>query len=359
MTMCRAFRRAPAGACALFIASLLYLPLQTQAANPAPVALRANSVPSFFALTHNRPRKCGPDTAPVPAPPGWRETSRACAWKGLLQMRRWEALPVNGPAACAGRPAQWWAWARPRFGIAPPANGTAWRASWRAHSLASEAGPTRRIAIIEAGDGSAPVATEWSWTPSPRHATRAWQESQWKLLAGAAARLRPPERQDGFAPAAAQLGRAWEQNLNGRAGLVARDGWLWRADGACLRMVAPEPGEAQLHLPYSPEDTRIEQRAAMQVQLARRYPNASWPIPFRLLAPAPGSTRRGAIYEALWNDSALLTGQLWIPAKDDSGTLRARIELPPPAGADNAALVRTVEHELAGVAATWRAQHER
>jgi hypothetical protein len=119
-----------------------------------------------------------------------------------------------------------------------------------------------------------------------------------------------------------------------------------------------------LNLPYVLDDSRMEQRAAMQLQLARRYPKATWLTPFSLV-PRPPNVRSGAKYYALWQEDGVVKGQLWIPTKDQGSLLRARIttSLPgAPAGARDPQLIsrvrQVVQRELAALAARWTYEHE-
>lgn len=132
-----------------------------------------------------------------------------------------------------------------------------------------------------------------------------------------------------------------------------------------MRMETVGISQAQLHIPYSKDDGRLEQRAAMQVRLARTYPHATWLTPFRLL-PLPGSVGRGgAKYEAIWLENATVKGQVWMPSKADGAILRARIVVALPAKksseADAAAIdaiARAVDRELIGLATIWTLDHE-
>ena len=334
------------------------------AAKPA-LPVRAAAAPAadvmgdLRLLAQQRPKRCGADE-PAQQAPGWRATAVECAWQGRLQMRRWSALPAAGNA-CVSRAALWWQWQQARTGIAAPA---AWDAAWPAQGLSGISSGRQRLAVIEKSAGGAWTASDWTWNPSPRAATRQWQMSRWELLATATAKLRPAVRGAAGAEAVA-LRTAWEANLRGRAGEMLADAWLWESNGLCMRMETAGLSQAQLHLPYSRDEVRHEQRAAMQLQLARRFPRATWLTPFRLVSTPAANKDGGAKYEAIWLEDGLVKGQLWMPTKTDGAIVRARIVAvfpvepggrpPGPAVANRRA---AIERELAGLAAIWEAEHE-
>ena len=111
--------------------------------------------------------------------PGWRVERTECAWQNRLQVRRWSADASMLPGDCISPQARWWAWAR---GDQP----LAWRTAWTARSLDDESGAEKRIVMMRRSAGGEWQATEWRWKPSPRAATRRWQEGRWKLLAALA-----------------------------------------------------------------------------------------------------------------------------------------------------------------------------
>lgn len=363
MTPCPAARltyQAIGGAAAL-LSILLALQQSAGAAPPSRSAEPARPVPGFFELARQKPRKCPEEEAAASAPPGWRQRPAVCAWQGRLRMRRWEAGPAAAPGSCVSAPAQWWAWQGKRLGIAGAPGALAWRAAWRAQYQSGDQNGRRHIAIVEAGAGASWVATEWSWAPSPRPATRDWQEQRWKLLAKAGARLKPADGREDLSGGVAQLRRAWEKNLDGRTGEIAADGWVWQSGASCMRLIPLEPAEVQLRLPYAREDARAEQRAAMQIQLARRYPDATWPLPFRLLELPGAGAGSGAKYAAIRLDKTAVTGQLWIPVKSGDATVRAAIQvaLPSPRAGAAALISRVIDKELTGIARIWSADYER
>jgi hypothetical protein len=184
------------------------------------------------------------------------------------------------------------------------------------------------------------------------------------MLAALAGGLNQPADGGAVPRETRMLQAAWEKNLGSRAGEVGGEFWRWKADGLCLRTDPVEPGQQLFHIPYSAQDSRLEQRSAMQLQLARRYPKAEWLTPFRLI-PAPAQARSGAKFEAVWIENAELKGQLWIPTRGEGPVVRLRVNTSLPAqpgGQPNPAVVarasQTVERELAALANRWAAEHE-
>lgn len=308
----------------------------------------------FAALAQNRPRPCSGADLPGAPPAGWRLERDECAWQDRLHVRRWMAAAGKLPGDCISPQARWWAWAR---GERP----LAWRAAWTARSLDDESGAEKRIVMLRRGAGGEWQGTEWRWQPSLRAATRHWQEARWKLLAALADGVNQPAAPVADARQSALLEAAWEENLGTRPGEIAGQLWRWSGDGLCLRSDPVGLGRQQFHLPYSVDDSRLEQRAAMQLQLARRYPQARWLTPFRLVAAPPNAgTGTGAQFYAVWIDNGELKGQLWMPTKGDGPVVRLRIVASVP-GASPAALARagqSVEHELAALASRWAARHD-
>lgn len=315
-------------------------------------AVTPDLVADFAALAQNRPRPCSGGELPGAPPAGWRVERTECAWQDRLRIRRWSANASMLPGDCISPQARWWAWAR---GDRP----LAWRTAWTARSLDDETGPEKRIVMIRHSAGGEWQATEWRWNPSPRAATRRWQEGRWKLLVALADGVNQPAAPVPGAPETALLEAVWENNLGTRPGEIAGALWRWTGDGWCLRSDPVGLGQQQFHLPYAVDDTRLEQRAAMQLQLARRYPKAQWLTPFRLVA-APLNAKRGAQFYAVWTENHELKGQLWMPTKGDGPVVRLRV-VASVQGASPAALARagqTIEHELAALASRWAAQHD-
>ncbi len=343
----------------VLIAALLALPVSAVAAPKARKKQQAETV-DFARLAQQRPRPCAPDAGVVAGPTGWNDLPAMCVWQGRLQMRRWQAS--MNPDACVSRPAAWLAWQRPRIGVPAMAPGAAWHSAWKSH-FASGPGDDglERIATVEMREPGVWTATEWTWSPSPRAATRAWQQGRWTLIAQAASKVRASA-----ASPATPLRNAWERNLNGRAGEIASDAWRWNSDGKCLRMTQLSDARAPLPLPHAREDARLEQRAAMQIQLARRYPGATFLMPFKLLDAPASAPRSGATYATIWTERASLTGQLWIPQKSDDPPIRAQVSTALPARyetpsglAASSGALRAIERELTGIAHVWSAGHER
>jgi hypothetical protein len=155
-----------------------------------------------------------------------------------------------------------------------------------------------------------------------------------------------------------------EANVGARPAQLGGELLRWQSDGLCMQATASAPGPQQLQLPYSAEDSRQEQRSAMQLQLARRYPKANWLSPFGLV-PAPRPPRGGAKFYAVWVEGEVLTGQLWIPTKGDGPLVRLRITAPlpprlaPAATPDALAQPKQVfERELMSLASRWAAAYE-
>ncbi|HEU4376700.1 MAG TPA: hypothetical protein VFS02_24605 [Telluria sp.] len=305
----------------------------------------------FNALAQNRPRPCGDADTPGAPPARWQLDRTECAWQDRLMVRRWSATGSMLPGDCISPQARWWAWGR---GSKP----LAWRTAWTARSVGDGSGEEKRIVMIRRDSGGEWHAAEWRWKPSPRAATRRWQEGRWKLLE----ELADAVNHDTVAPLAAETGllqSVWEGNLGTRPGEITGDLWRWQVEGLCLRSDPVGLGPQQFHLPYSVDDTRLEQRAAMQLQLARRYPKATWLTPFRLV-PAAAGAQGGAQFQAVWVENGELKGQLWMPTKGNGPVVRLRI-VASVRGASPAAVARAgqvIEHELAALAASWAARHE-
>jgi hypothetical protein len=233
-----------------------------------------------------------------------------------------------------------------------------WREGAVAASFSYAEGLNRAIIALwrtPAGDWS---AAHWYWRPSEKAATRAWQARQWaRIEAGAA----PPEQR--LSDSAAPLMATWLALTSDSPSAIDKGQWIWQLGDACLRMRTADISQAQLTLPYSRDDTRLEQRAAMQVQLARKIPGATWVRPFTLISASPDGARSGAKFMAVWIDAQYLHGQVWIPQKDSSDIARARISTALPAGtradpARSGALARLVEEQLVRFAHLWEKTYE-
>lgn len=278
-------------------------------------------------------------------------------------MRRWSGQGGLSAASCVSAQAHWWAWARaggPAVASAP----RAWRTNWTAQSVVDESGPEKRIVIVRRQANGEWSATEWRWNPSPRAATRRWQQGRWHLLAARAVQFRQAS-EPAYGPKEARMLRTvLEANLGARIGEIGSHTWQWKADELCLQVDAVGLGQPLMQLPYSVDDSRLEQRAAMQLQLARRYPKATWLSSFSLV-PAPPHARGGAKFYALWLENAVLKGQLWIPTKGGGPLVRLRITAalpvaagssPDPVAIEHARLV--VQRELMALAGRWTDSHD-
>jgi len=281
------------------------------------------------------------------APPGWRELPSLCAWQGRLRLRRWvaDAAPASD---CVSAAAQWWGWERQRLSASAPV----WRRGWRAGAMQAASADGQALAAQGRDDDGAWQAREWRWSDTAAPATRSWETARWNALATVVAVA--PVHVPGPVDAAAT--DAWQRQLAGRAGESGDNALQWLAQGRCLRLksrLAPEPA---FRLASARADARLEQRAAMQLQLARSYPAARWLRPFHLVEGLPADTTQ-AYYGAVWQDQFGVAGQLWVPAPGAAVPLRLRITSAPPVGADSSALAALVDAELAGLARQLAAGH--
>lgn len=349
------------GAALFFLALCLQLPAAALALASSPNAPSAprDLAKNFAELAQQRPWTCASQDTPATPATGWQAEPAMCAWQDRLQMRRWSGQGGTQPGACVSAQAQWWTWARGR-GSTPAGQPQGWRSAWHAQSLYDANGVAKRIVIIQdAADGQW-SATEWRWNPSPRMATRNWQAGRWALLVARAAQLQQLAEAQSGSRAASMSRSILEGNLGIRAGEIGSNSWKWQADGLCLRVDAVGLDKQQPQLPYSVDDSRLEQRAAMQLQLARRYPKATWLTTFRLVPAAP-RVSSGAKFYAIWFDNTELKGQLWIPTKGDGPLVRIRIDTALPGKAGTPALARAadiIEHELTMLATRWAYEHE-
>ena len=341
-------------------ALLLAPPSPAKALHKSPAAAGADPADDFHTLAQQRPWTCAEPGSAPPIPTGWSGGAAQCAWQNRLRMRQWTGPGGAASGQCLSAQAHWWAWARRDVPAAP----AAWRTQWTSQSLADERGQEKRIVIIHRLANEAWSVTEWRWNPSPRVDTRRWQEGRWKLLAARAAQRHVPAQAAQGPREARMLRSVLEANLKQRPSDVGPDTWRWQAAGMCLNVDAIGLGQQIMQLPYASVDSRMEQRAAMQLQLARRYPKAAWLVDFALVPAAP-KARGGAKFHAVWIEDAVLKGQLWIPTKGDGPLIRVRLTstLPKAAGGapDPAAVAgaqQVVLRELAGIASQWVAEHE-
>lgn len=307
-------------------------------------------------LAQQRPWVCTDQAVSQPPGPGLSGGQAECAWQNRLRMRRWSGAGGPVPGACVSAEAHWWAWAR--AGLAAPV----WRTTWTSQSIIDERGPQKRIAALRRQPDGGWTVTEWRWDPSPRLATRRWQEQRWALLAASAAKWRSAVEPASGPAEARMLHRVLEAHLGARVAENAGTAWKWQAQRLCLALDALGLGQQLMQLPYAADDSRTEQRAAMQLQLARRYPKATWLTPFSLV-PATPHARGGAKFYAVWVEDATLKGQLWIPTRGGGPLVRLRMTTvlaPGAAGQDEAQAhaAQVMQQELRALAARWVAEHE-
>lgn len=346
---------------ACILAMGIAFPSGAAAAAQTRLADLSDPAANFTTLAQQRPWTCTEqDSIDVPSP-DWAGGIATCAWQNRLRMRQWSGSGAVASPACVSSQAIWWTWARSAGSAAHPA---AWRSTWASHSLIDERALEKRIVILRRLTNGAWSGAEWRWKPSPRAATRRWQEGRWKLLAERAAQLRAPSDAPPGPVETRMLHGVLEANLGKRVGEIGTHGWQWLANGLCLNVDALGLGQQIMQLPYAVDDSRLEQRAAMRLQLARRYPKATWLTDFSLI-PAVPQARGGAKFYAVWIEQARLKGQLWIPTKGNGPLVRLRITtaLPAPAAGrpDPQEVVRAeqvMQRELKGLASRWAATHE-
>jgi hypothetical protein len=336
-------------------------PGAAQAARSAPraPASQPDVVGDFRALAQQRPWHCkSPQPHDVPAT-GWSTSQPECAWQNRLRMQTWRGPNGLQGTPCVSAQAYWWNWARGQGGT-PAARHPAWRSAWTSQSLRDDSGPEKRIVMLRRLPDGKWSATEWRWTPSPRAATRAWQQRRWNVLAGRAEHWRQQAGAASGTREARMLQNVLEANLGTRPAELGGDVLRWQTDGLCLQVDATAPGPQQLQLPYSADDSRLANCSC----IAERYPKATWLSTFSLV-PTPRHVRSGAKFYAVWVEGAVLKGQLWIPTKGDGPLVRVRITTDLPARLadpiDTEALARprqVVEREMMGLAARWAAAYE-
>jgi hypothetical protein len=322
------------------------------AARPAKPSLPAAA--DFERLSGARAGSCQLSADTVLAAMG-APSARQCAWSQRVEMFYWENIP-DAPNTCLPTPAIAWH----RLGAGARVVLRPWSGSWSGQSmLAQHNGVEQAGSVWRQPDGRW-SAVLWRWRPSDRIPTREWQAGHWKDVVQAVRGIDAANP----APSRTPLMTAWLDATNGKPRSLDGDAWRWVNDGTCLALRSEGLGPAQLHLPYSRDDARLEQRSAMQVLLARRFPAAEWLRPFTLVEPAISGDRTGAKFLAVWKEGALMQGQLWIPLRDEGGIVRARIasELAPETGAraQEAAKARAalIERELGTLAHAWEARHE-
>jgi len=361
------FQQLAAGGTAIWIsfafimATGIAFPSGAAASAQSRLAILSDPAADFRTLAQQRPWTCTEQNLIDVPSLDWAGGTAKCVWQDRLRMRQWSGSGAYGNRACVSSQAKWWTWARSAGSTAHPA---AWRSTWVSHSLIDERGPEKRIVILRRMTNGEWSGAEWRWKPSLRGATRRWQEGRWKLLAERAAQLHAPSEAPQGPAETRMLHGVLDANLGNRAGEIGPHGWQWLANGLCLNGNALGLGQQILQLPYAVDDSRLEQRAAMQLQLARRYPKATWLTDFNLIPAAP-KTRGGAKFYAVWIEQASLKGQLWIPTKGNGSLVRLRITtaLPAPAAGHPdpqvvARAAQVMQRELTGLASRWAATHE-
>lgn len=316
------------------------------AARPSDFRTRDKTVLSDFAsLAQMRPRQCSAGSQVVATAPGWQASETHCAWRGRLMMRSWIAQDalVDG---CIGPAAYWWRWIHAQAGAVAPAP---WHGSWTSQQVEFDRDGAKSLAILVRAEDGKWIAREWFWNPSERAATRRWQQGRWDLLVAASSRL----RLDMPAQAAGQqrwLKSAWVRSIGDAPAEIVADQWRWQAAGRCLAIDSIGASEGGFQLPYLVEDSRLEQRSAMQVLLARRHPGATWLKSFSLIDD-PSQRKDGpARYFAVWREQDMVRGQLWIPTKANGPVHRLRLstEVQPgkASGPGGSSAPQAVEQEL-------------
>lgn len=333
------------------------LALGTLHAPQATAASRKPALPAAADFTRLSGARAGKCAAPVEAGLAamGAPTLRHCAWSQHLEMLYWQDVSAS-PNTCLPAPAIAWH----RLGAGVGAVLRPWNAAWNGQSLLVQTGGMVQAGMVWRQQGGQWSVVLWRWRPSDRIPTRNWQAGHWKNVAEAVRAIDAANP----APNRTPLMTAWLDATNGKPRLLAADSWRWVSEAACLDLRTASLGQAQMHLPHSRDDARLEQRSAMQVLLARRFPAAEWLRNFSLIEPAISGDRTGAKFLAVWREGATVSGQLWMPLRDDGGIVRARIssELPAAGGAalQEAAKARAalLERELARLAHAWEARHE-
>ncbi len=336
--------------------------------NPSALAAqsRQDAIPPavsahFANLAQQRPRPCGAGASTTAPPPGWRTAGAQCAWGGLLQVRYWQAAPGVPALTCISPQATWWSWARQRL---MPDTSPVWQRAWTSSALRGEKNGLRHFFTMTKSDAGVWTGVEWSWSPSHRSATRQWQLGRWQLIT--ASTQAAPSTAWGADSPGAFVAAAWERNLRGRPAEIAAKELLWESKGTCMNLRTVAPTEIPFQLAFDRADVRLEQLAAMQVQLARRLPEVRWLVPFKLLDTGAAGMPGAAKYEAIWSNQATVNGQLWMPSKNKGPILAIRISATPlgntgsPLGrASSAAIGDSLQGELLGMATQLGEQHDR
>lgn len=341
-----------ATACAL--CAILITAAHAASRKPPPKTPKTPVIADFTQLSGTRPGDCVPPANPALSGMG-EPTMRRCAWSQRVEMVYWRSIPT--PAATCLPPAAI-AWHRLTQAIhadAPP-----WNAAWSGRTVTTTTPDTRQLAAIWRGDDGQWSAALWRWQPAEKADTRAWQAGHWDDVTKAAHAIDAGNP----LPAASKLFVAWRDASQGKPRVLDGDTWRWVSDKTCLRLETSGISQTRIHLPYSRDDARLEQRSGMQVLLARRFPNAEWLQPFTLLEPGRPGDRTGAKFIAVWREGASVTGQLWIPLRDDAGIVRARIvsDLAPASADRQKQLAKeradVIGRELTALVHAWEVRHE-
>jgi len=330
------------------------LPLPSHAAGRKPAPPKTPAIADFTALSGSRPGDCAAPFDPALAGMG-EPTMRRCAWSQRVEMLYWHSIPA--PTATCLPPAAiaWHRLARAIHTDAPP-----WSNAWSGRTVAVGTAAAQQLAAIWKNDDGQWSAALWRWQPSDKPDTRAWQTGHWNDVMQTAHAIDAVNP----LPAASPLFVAWRDASSGKPRVLDGDTWRWVADKTCLRLETAGISQTRIHLPYSRDDARLEQRSGMQVQLARRFPKAEWLQPFTLLDPARPGERTGAKFIAVWREGRSINGQLWMPLRDGAGIVRARIvsdlapatpERQPDAAQQRAAIIG---RELTALAHAWEVRNE-
>jgi hypothetical protein len=333
------------------------------AASAAPPARHASPskrdvAADFRTLAQQRPWTC-PQAANAEGPATWPDGESECAWQNRLRKQSWRWSDGDGDAStCISKPARWWH--RAQAGLPPGTLRSVWDARWNVQTLQFSAGGEQHLLLLEHDHMNRWQATEWRWAPHPRLATRRWQQGRWALLVESVAR-RQPAGAGTDTGATARMQPVFRRLAGTRPAELGPDGLALDIAGLCLRASNPLPGQPKLSLSYSPNDSRLEQRAAMHLQLSRLHPDAQWLTQFKLLG-VPANAPGGAKFLATWIEGGQLKSQLWMPAKGDAATVRILMTAPLPRGDEAASAAQkvkpVVERELETIAHLWTAAYE-